>query len=160
MKKKVWMLWFVSIVAFTCLIWGPAVAAAAGEEVGDDYKLNMQWGLEKADKPVTMFVEYSVSKDDSKVGLRYRFFPHWYGACHIRLTGANNPLDVEGVYRVPSGLDYVNLYGGVGVDLSDADLFNGYLIGGLEIPLVFAELNYYTHDNEISFRGGLRIPVF
>ena len=124
-----------------------------------DYKLDMQMRLEKADKPRNLFGDVAASKEGFKLGLRYRVMPNVHVALHVKLT-EDHPLDIEGVYRIPIEMEYVNLYAGLGVSLENSALFNGYLIGGVEAALVFLQMNYHTDDGGLVGWGGLRIPIF
>ena len=152
--KKCW-LWFTMLVCvFMVLINGTALA-----EEPIDYKLDMQMRLEKAEEPVTLFGDIAASKDSFKLGLRYRAMPNIYVALHGELK-EDPPIDVEAIYRIPIGMEYANLYAGVGVSLDNSALFNGYLIGGVEAALVFLQMNYHTDPGELIGWGGLRIPIF
>jgi len=138
-------------------LWGISGTALADEPV--DYRLDMQMSLEKMEQPATLIGDVGVYEDGVRLGLRYRVMSNIYAALHVQLKD-DYPLSIEGIYRIPIGLDYANLYGGVGVDLSKGALFNGYLIGGVEAALVFVQVDYHTSDGEVYTWGGLRIPVF
>ncbi len=152
--SKRW-LWLPVLVCLA--LWGIAGTALAEEPI--DYRLDMQMSLEKMDKPATLLGDVGIYEDGVKLGLRYRVMPNVYAALHAQLK-EDPPLSVEGVYRIPIGLDYANLNGGVGVDLSEGALFNGYLIGGLEAALVFVQVDYHTGDGDVFTWGCLRIPIF
>ncbi len=148
-------LWSLTLVCLSLiLITGVALADEA-----PDYKLNMHMQLEKADKPVTLFGDIAASEDGFKLGVRYRAMSNWYVALHMELK-EDHPLDIETVYRVPTGMDYIRVYGGLGVKLDNGALFNGYLVGGIEAALVFLEMNYHADGGKLTGWGGLRIPIF
>ncbi|NLJ24409.1 MAG: hypothetical protein GX354_03145 [Firmicutes bacterium] len=151
-KHRVWLIMLVCI-----LLIGMSGTVLADEPI--DYKLDMQMRLEKADKPMNLFGDVAASKEGFKLGLRYRVMPNVHVALHVKLT-EDHPLDIEGVYRIPIEMEYVNLYAGLGVSLENSALFNGYLIGGVEAALVFLQMNYHTDDGGLVGWGGLRIPIF
>ncbi|NLY30331.1 MAG: hypothetical protein GX047_06840 [Firmicutes bacterium] len=149
--------WLLLSVLVCLTLWAIAGTALADEPT--DYRLGMQLSMEKMDQPATLFGDLGMYEDGVKLGLRYRVMPNVYVALHAQVK-EDPPLSVEGVYRIPIGLDYANLYGGVGLDLSKGALFNGYLIGGLEAALVFIQVDYHTNDGDVITWGGLRIPIF
>lgn len=152
--KRRW-LWSICLICVSLVV----ISGMALAEEPIDYKLDMQMRLEKAEKPVTLFADLAASKDHFKLGLRYRAMPNIYVALHAGL-GEEHPIDVEGIYRIPIGIDYANLYAGLGVSLEDSALFNGYLIGGVEAAIVFLQMNYHTDKSELIGWGGIRIPLF
>ncbi|NMB11041.1 MAG: hypothetical protein GX977_02020 [Firmicutes bacterium] len=152
--KEHWIWLTILVCVFLVLNNGTVLA-----EEPIDYKLNMQMRLEKAEKPVTLFGDLAASKDSFKLGLRYRAMPNIYVALHGELS-EDHPIDVETIYRIPIGMEYANLYAGLGVSLANSALFNGYLIGGVEAALVFLQMNYHTDAGELIGWGGLRIPIF
>lgn len=145
---------FVLVCVFLVVLSGMVMA---DEPV--DYKLNMQMQLEKAEKPVTLFGDLGASSKSFRLGACYRVMPNIYVALHMEIS-EKHPVDVEVVYRIPIGMEYTNLYGGLGISPDKSALFNGYLIGGIEAPLVFLQMNYHTDLGELVGWGGLRVPIF
>jgi len=150
--SKRW-LWLPALIFLAVL--GCCGAAWANEPI--DYRLDMT--LEKMDQPATLFGDVGIYEDGVKLGVRYRIMPNVYAALHARMS-EDNPVSLEGIYRIPIGLEYANLYGGIGIDLSKGALFNGYLIGGVEAALVFVQVDYHTGAGDVVTWGGVRIPIF
>ncbi len=152
MRKSIWS---VILVCFALLL----ITGMAFAEEASDYKLNMQMQLEKVEKPVTLLGDIAASEDGFKLGLRYRAMPNVYVAMHMGLK-EDHPFDLEVVYRAHTGMDYIRVYGGIGLDLKESALFSGYLVGGVEAAVVFVEMNYHTDGGKLVGWGGLRIPIF
>ncbi|NLK07570.1 MAG: hypothetical protein GX316_02590 [Firmicutes bacterium] len=150
MRKAVWIVMVVLLVV--------AVAGTVLAQETDDYKLNVQLDLEKVDKPVTLFGDIAASTKGFKLGLRYKVVPDVFVAMHMGLK-EDRPLDLEVVYRAHTGMDFIRVYGGIGVNLNNA-LFGGYLIGGVEAAVLFLELSYLTGESSLQGWGGLRLPIF
>ena len=151
-KRWIWL----PVLACLALL---LVSGAALAEEPIDYRLGMEMSLERMDQPATLFGDVGIYEKGVKLGLRYRAMPNIYVALHAQLA-EDHPLSVEGIYRIPIGLEYANLYGVVGVDLSSSAVFNGYLIGGVEAALVFVQVDYHTTGGDVTMWGGLRVPIF
>ena len=148
-------LWTIGFICFALLV----VTGLTFAQEAADYKLNMQMQMEKVEQPVTLFGDIGASFDGFKVGLRYKAMPNVFVAMHMGLK-EERPFDLEVVYRAPTGMDYIRIYGGLGIDLKESALFGGYLIGGIEAAVMFLEMTYRTGDDKVIGWGGVRLPIF
>lgn len=148
-------LWTITFVCFALLL----VTGLAFAQADVDYKLNMRMQVEKVEQPVTLYGEIGGSLDGIKAGVRYKMMPNVFVAMHMGFK-EERPFDLEVAYRVPTGMDYIRVYGGVGIDLKESALFGGYLIGGIEAAVMYLELTYRTGQDKVTGWGGVRLPIF